>query len=92
MLPVAQYLQQPPHTFLEAIALFAYQSKASDIHIEPQQNDYRIRLRVDGVLYHIAALPAELGRKLLTYIKVLCQLNIAEKKTAPRWPYEPPSS
>lgn len=54
--------------------------EASDIHIEPQESKLRIRYRVDGILQHKTDLPASLCSPLVSRIKVLCKLDIAEKR------------
>ena len=53
---------------------------ASDIHIEPQDKSFRVRYRIDGVLYHKTDLPLFLAPGLVSRIKVLCGLDIAEKR------------
>lgn len=54
--------------------------KASDIHIEPYQSSLKIRLRVDGVLYNFLDIPAHIHPALVSRIKILARLNIAEKR------------
>ena len=70
--PVVHYLQ---HTW-EIAALL----RASDIHFEPFETFYRVRLRVDGVLQEIAAPPFEFKDQIASRIKVLSRLDIAEKR------------
>lgn len=70
--PVADYLD---HLFNEAII-----NHASDIHIEPQSTQYRIRFRRDGLLYEAAIIPTHLAVRLITRLKILAGLNIAEKR------------
>jgi len=53
---------------------------ASDIHIEPKEESIRVRYRVDGILRHKTDLPASLALGLSSRIKILCQLDIAEKR------------
>jgi len=53
---------------------------ASDIHIEPKEESIRVRYRVDGILQHKTDLPASLSLGLSSRIKILCQLDIAEKR------------
>jgi general secretion pathway protein E/type IV pilus assembly protein PilB len=63
--------------FLEAI-----NERASDIHIEPYENDLKIRYRIDGVL-HEAAVPPQIRRfqaAIISRIKIMANLNIAEKR------------
>ena len=53
---------------------------ASDIHIEPKEDSLRIRFRIDGILHHKTDLPVSLALSLASRIKVLCKLDIAEKR------------
>lgn len=53
---------------------------ASDIHIEPAERDWRVRARIDGLLYEIARPPQHLLDPLVTRIKVLARLDIAERR------------
>lgn len=70
--PVVHYLQQ----LLEQ----AVNLKASDIHFEPYEQRYRVRMRVDGLLREIASAPMALKDRLASRIKVLSRLDIAEKR------------
>jgi len=58
----------------------AVQQRASDIHIEPQENGIEIRYRIDGYLKCTSRLPRELHARLLTRIKILAKLDIAERR------------
>jgi type IV pilus assembly protein PilB len=62
-------------TFQEAV-----QSKASDVHIEPQEKFLRIRLRIDGDLRQVASLPPELAQPVASRIKVISNLKIDETR------------
>ena len=53
---------------------------ASDIHIEPKEDSLRVRFRIDGILHHKTDLPVSLAPSLASRIKVLCKLDIAEKR------------
>ena len=55
---------------------------ASDIHIEPYEKEFRVRFRIDGILYNVMALPMKLRDPLISRIKVMARLNIAEKRLA----------
>ncbi|QNA88076.1 type IV-A pilus assembly ATPase PilB [Massilia sp. Dwa41.01b] len=66
--------------FLNKILLDAVQLGASDIHFEPFEKFYRIRLRVDGVLRDHAMPPLSIRDKLVSRIKVLAKLDISEKR------------
>jgi general secretion pathway protein E len=58
----------------------AVKARASDIHIEPYQNRIKIRYRVDGVLYDMLSPPKHIQSTLISRIKVMARLNIAEKR------------
>jgi type IV pilus assembly protein PilB len=53
---------------------------ASDIHIEPYEKDYRIRYRVDGILYNIMAPPLKMRDAITSRVKIMAKLDIAEKR------------
>ncbi len=58
----------------------AVKDRASDIHIEPQEDELRVRYRIDGVLHDVLKLPLGVHTALMTRIKVLANLNIAERR------------
>ena len=58
----------------------AVRDKASDIHIEPYQNSLKIRQRLDGILYDMLSPPKHVQAALISRIKVMAKLNIAEKR------------
>ncbi len=58
----------------------AVKSRASDIHIEPYQDDLRIRFRIDGILYDFFSPPKRLHPSIVSRLKVMSDLNIAEKR------------
>ncbi|TQK02640.1 type IV-A pilus assembly ATPase PilB [Herbaspirillum sp. SJZ107] len=66
--------------FLNKILMDAITLGASDIHFEPYEKQYRIRMRVDGVLRDHAAPPLAIRDKLVSRIKVLAKLDISEKR------------
>ena len=53
---------------------------ASDIHIEPYEKEFRVRFRIDGILYNIMALPMKLKDPLTSRIKIMSKLDISEKR------------
>lgn len=65
---------------LSTILEFAARNKASDIHIEPLENDLKIRCRVDGVLREIMKLPKSIEPPLISRIKILANLKIDEHR------------
>jgi general secretion pathway protein E len=58
----------------------AVKARASDIHIEPYQNQLKIRYRVDGILYDKLTPPKHIQSTLVSRIKIMAKLNIAEKR------------
>jgi type IV pilus assembly protein PilB len=70
--PVVQYVQQ---LLEQAVAL-----QASDLHFEPYEHHYRVRMRVDGQLREMATPPMALKDRLASRVKVLSRLDIAEKR------------
>jgi general secretion pathway protein E len=58
----------------------ALQSRASDIHIEPYEDEARIRFRVDGVLHNVFSLPKQQIAALVSRLKIMANLNIAEQR------------
>ena len=65
---------------IDALLLLASNSKASDLHIEPQNQGWQIRQRVDGLLHPVAFLPQVLGNAVLVRVKLLAQLDIGEQR------------
>ncbi len=55
-------------------------ARASDIHIEPYQDDFKVRYRVDGILYDLLTPPKWIQPALISRIKVMAKMNIAEKR------------
>ena len=53
---------------------------ASDIHIEPYEREFRVRFRIDGILYNVMALPMKLRDPLISRLKIMAKLDIAEKR------------
>jgi len=58
----------------------AVQARASDIHVEPQEKDLFIRYRIDGLLHTIAVLPKEVQNAMISRIKIMSEMDIAEKR------------
>jgi len=58
----------------------ALQQGASDIHLQPQENEFRVRYRIDGVLHDMFKLPAAMQAAVISRIKILSGLNIAERR------------
>ncbi len=58
----------------------ALERRASDIHLEPFEKQFRVRYRIDGVLYEVQAPPREMGAAVTSRIKLMAKLNIAEQR------------
>lgn len=58
----------------------AVADRASDVHIEPMENDVRIRFRIDGVLHEVRRNPKQIHPAVVARIKVMADMNIAEKR------------
>jgi len=58
----------------------AIKDRASDIHIEPYSGNLKIRYRIDGVLYDILSMPRRIQSPLISRVKIMAKLNIAEKR------------
>jgi type IV pilus assembly protein PilB len=58
----------------------ALRDRASDVHIEPQDQLMRIRFRIDGALHDTLSLPAEMGPALISRIKIMAGMNIVERR------------
>ena len=65
---------------VEFMLQHAYDSRASDIHIEPKRNDSIIRFRIDGVLHNIQQMPKVVHAAITSRIKAMARLDIAEKR------------
>lgn len=74
--------QTPIIRFVNLVLAQAIRDKASDIHFEPFEHDYRIRYRIDGALYDMTPPPRQLALPIASRIKVLANLNIAERRVA----------
>lgn len=59
---------------------YAYDQRASDIHIEPRRDAAHVRFRIDGVLHTVYDFPAEVGLAVVSRLKILGRLNVAEKR------------
>ncbi len=72
--------QTPVVRFVNLVLYQAVQDRASDIHFEPFENEFKIRYRVDGALYEMAPPPKQLALPVTSRIKVISGLNIAERR------------
>jgi len=67
---------------VEMILAQAAKDRASDVHIVPDENEVHVRYRIDGTLHNAVSLPQEVHSGLLTRIKVMANMNIAERRRA----------
>lgn len=70
----------PVVKFVNKVLVDAIKRGASDIHFEPYETDYRVRLRIDGILKQVAKAPVKLRDRIAARLKVMSQLDIAEKR------------
>jgi len=66
--------------YVDLVLYQAIKEKASDIHFEPFEKDFKIRYRVDGALYEMAPPPVHLALPIISRIKVMANMNIAERR------------
>ncbi|MCL1922108.1 MAG: Flp pilus assembly complex ATPase component TadA [Kiritimatiellaeota bacterium] len=71
----------PVIRFVNLVLYQAVTDRASDIHFEPFEHDFKIRYRVDGALYEMAPPPRRLALPIISRVKVMSGLNIAERRT-----------
>jgi general secretion pathway protein E len=70
----------PAIKLVNKILFEAVHSRASDIHIEPYESEVKVRFRVDGVLHNVLSLPKQQASPLLSRLKIMANLNIAEHR------------
>jgi type IV pilus assembly protein PilB len=70
----------PVVKLLNMILLQAIRDRASDIHLEPFEHEFKVRYRVDGVLYEMMPPPVHLARAVISRVKVMSNLDIAETR------------
>ncbi|MGE8214374.1 MAG: type IV-A pilus assembly ATPase PilB [Stenotrophomonas sp.] len=70
----------PVVKFVNKVLVDAIRKGASDIHFEPYEDDYRVRFRIDGLLKTVAKAPVKLNQRIAARLKVMSQLDIAEKR------------
>jgi type IV pilus assembly protein PilB len=72
--------EAPIIKLVNALMLSAIQKGASDIHIEPYEKEMRIRFRIDGVLHAVMAPPLKFRDAIISRVKIMARLDIAEKR------------
>lgn len=75
----------PPHdqhivNAVNHLLVYAFDQKASDIHIEPKRDEVQVRMRIDGVLHTVYKLPKKVHNAIISRIKALSRLDMAEKR------------
>lgn len=70
----------PIRKLLNMILLLAIRDQASDIHFEPFEDEFKVRVKADGVLYELVPPPRHLANAITTRIKVMSELDIAERR------------
>ncbi len=72
--------EAPVRKLINMVFLLGIRDKASDIHFEPFEDEYKIRMRADGVLYEMVPPPRHLANAISSRIKVMANLDIAERR------------
>jgi general secretion pathway protein E len=72
--------EAPVIRLVNAMIAQAIEGRASDIHIEPFEKEFRVRFRIDGVLFNQEAPPRELKSAIISRLKLMAKLNIAERR------------
>ena len=70
----------PVKKLLNLVLLQAIRDKASDVHFEPFENEYKMRYRIDGILYEMIPPPKHIAAALSSRVKVMADLDIAERR------------
>jgi type IV pilus assembly protein PilB len=70
----------PVVKLVNLVLVEAIKKKASDIHIEPYEKDFRVRYRIDGMLYEVMKPPGKLKNSIVARLKVMADLDIAERR------------
>src|SRR5256885_799475 len=70
----------PVVRLVNVVLMSAIQKGASDIHIEPYEKELRVRYRIDGILYNIMAPPMKYRDAIVSRVKIMSKLDIAEKR------------
>jgi len=72
--------EAPVIKLVNVILMSAIQKGASDIHIEPYEKEFRVRYRIDGLLYNVMSPPMKLRDAITSRVKIMSKLDIAEKR------------
>ena len=79
----------PVKQLLNLVLLQAIRDHSSDIHFEPFENEYKLRYRIDGVLYEMMPPPRYLAMAIASRLKVMANLDIAERRLPQDGPHQP---
>lgn len=74
--------ETPIIKIVETMLVYAYQSRASDIHVEPMEESTQVRFRIDGVLHDVISLPKKLEEQLVSRVKIMSSLPTDEHSSA----------
>ncbi len=77
---VSQEQDAPVISAVNGILSEAIRRNASDIHVEPYEKRFRVRMRIDGTLYEMAQLPLEMKRAVIARLKIMSRMDIAESR------------
>ncbi len=72
--------EAPIVKLVNLIIMQALRDRASDIHLEPEEDKFRVRYRIDGILHEVVSAPKELQAVVTSRVKILSKLDIAEKR------------
>ncbi|HET8539341.1 MAG TPA: type IV-A pilus assembly ATPase PilB [Anaeromyxobacter sp.] len=72
--------EAPVVKLVNLVLLDAIKKGASDIHIEPYEKDFRVRFRIDGVLYEVMKPPMKLRNAMISRLKIMSELDISERR------------
>src|SRR4051794_39482102 len=72
--------EAPVIRLVNLMLMSAIQKGASDIHVEPYEKEFRVRFRIDGILYNVMAPPMKFRDAITSRIKIMAKLDIAEKR------------
>ena len=72
--------QAPVVRAIDLLIKQAVRDRASDVHVEPQEDRLRIRYRIDGILHEVMSLPLSVHPPLISRVKIMSGLNIAERR------------
>ena len=72
--------ETPVVRFVNKMLLDAIKSGASDLHFEPYEKTYRVRFRIDGVLYQMATPPSQLRDRITARLKIMASMDISERR------------